>query len=148
MAQGASTLTMQLAGNLFLDRSQRTVKRKLQEAFLALEIERRFSKQEIIRMYTNQVHFGHGLYGLEAAARHYFDKSARALTLGEAATLVGLLPRPAAYSPYRDMKRAVERRNLVLRRMVAEGYLTRDVAHEVESQALVVVPHKFVTTTS
>jgi penicillin-binding protein 1A len=123
-AQGASTLTMQLAGNLFLDRSARTVRRKLQEAFLAMEIERRFSKPEILRMYCNQVYFGHGLYGLEAAARYYFGKTARALTTGESATLVGLLPRPASYSPFRDMERAVERRNLVLRRMVAEGYLS------------------------
>jgi len=80
VAQGASTITMQLAGNLFLDRSQRTFRRKLQEVFLAFEIERRYSKQEIIRTYSNLVHFGHGLYGLEAAARFYFDKPASLLT--------------------------------------------------------------------
>jgi penicillin-binding protein 1A len=128
---------MQLAGNLFLDRSQRTLRRKLQEAFLALEIERRFSKQEILRMYCNQVHFGHGLYGLEAAARHYFDKPARELTTGESATLVGLLPRPASYSPFRDMQRATERRNLVLRRMVAEGYLRATDADRIASEPIV-----------
>jgi penicillin-binding protein 1A len=141
MAQGASTLTMQLAGNLFLDRSQRTVRRKLQEAFLAMEIERQFSKQEIIRMYCNQVHFGHGLYGLEAAARYYFDKPARALTVGESATLVGLLPRPARYSPYRDMERATVRRDLVLRRMVAEGYLDDALARKTSTEPIVVASH-------
>ncbi len=124
MTEGASTLTMQLAGNLYLDRSQRTVRRKLQEAFLAMEIERRYSKQEILRFYTNQVHFGHGLYGLEAAAQHFFGKTAPRLSLGESATLVGLLPRPAGYSPLVNLGRATERRNLVLRRMVDEGYLT------------------------
>jgi penicillin-binding protein 1A len=136
MTQGASTLTMQLAGNLFLDRSQRTVRRKMQEAFLALEIERRFSKEEILRMYANQVHFGHGLYGLEAAARYYFDKPARTLTLGESATLVGLLPLPARYSPFRDLHRATERRNLVLRRMVVEGYLTAAEANRLAAEPI------------
>ena len=81
--EGASTLTMQLAGMLFLDRSQRTIVRKLQEACLALNIERRYSKEEIFGLYTNQVHMGHGLFGLGAAARHYFGKPARELTLSE-----------------------------------------------------------------
>jgi penicillin-binding protein 1A len=135
--QGASTLTMQLAGNLFLDRSERTIRRKVQEAFLAMEIERQFSKQEILRMYCNQVFFGHGIYGLEAAARYYFGKPARVLTTGESATLVGLLPRPSSYSPFRNRKRAVERRNLVLRRMVIEGYLTASEADRLAAEPIV-----------
>jgi penicillin-binding protein 1A len=128
VSQGASTLTMQLAGNLFLDRSQRTFKRKLQEMFLAFEIERRYSKPEILRMYVNQVHFGHGLYGLAAASDYYFGKPATELDVAEAATLVGVLPRPASYTPFRNPGRATERRNLVLGRMVQEGYLAPDAA--------------------
>jgi penicillin-binding protein 1A len=140
--QGASTLTMQLAGNLFLDRSQRTVRRKMQEAFLALEIERRYSKPEILRMYCNRVHFGHGLYGVEAAARYFFDKPARELSLGESATLVGVLPRPAGYSPLRNPARALERRNLVLRRMVAEGYLDPAEARRLGAEPIVLAPRE------
>lgn len=140
--QGASTLTMQLAGNLFLDRSQRTLRRKLQEALLAMEIERRFSKQEILRMYANQVYFGHGVYGLEAAARHYFGKPARSLALPEAAMLVGLLPRPTHYSPFRDPALAVRRRNHVLERMVAEGHLTADEATRLAAEPMVLAPRR------
>ncbi|MCP3980204.1 MAG: PBP1A family penicillin-binding protein [bacterium] len=136
-AQGASTLTMQLAGMLFLDRSQKTVRRKLQEAVLAVEIERHYSKQEILALYTNQVHMGHGLQGLGAAARHYFNKPAHLLTIGESATLVGLLPRPSAYSPIHDLERATQRRNLVLRRMVEEGYLDTRTARRVAGERLV-----------
>jgi len=138
MAQGASTLTMQVAGNLFLDRRDRTIRRKLQEAFLALEIERRFSKEEILRTYSNHMHFGHGLYGVEAAAHYYFGKPARRLSTGESATLVGLLPRPAAYSPFRDIERATERRDLVIRRMVQEGYLEPAEADRIVKQPIVV----------
>lgn len=130
MTQGASTLTMQLAGNLFLDRSQRTVQRKIQEALMALEIERLYSKEEILRFYTNQVYMGHGVYGLEAAARYYFGKPAAELTLGESAVIVGLLPRPSSYSPLINLERATRRRNLVLRRMIEEGYLTAAQARE------------------
>jgi len=138
VAQGASTLTMQLAGNLFLDRSQRTLRRKLQESVLALQIERRFSKEEIVRMYCNQVHFGHGLHGLEAAARYYFGKSAWELDVNESATLVGLLPRPASYSPYRNLKRATERRDLVLGRMVHERFLDPADARRIAAEPITV----------
>lgn len=139
VSQGASTLTMQVAGNLYLDRSDRGLKRKLQEVFLALEIERMFSKQEILTIYTNQVHFGHGIYGLEAAARYYFDKRARDLTTGESAMLVGLLPRPAGYSPYRDPETAKKRRSLVLGRMVDEGFLSPAERERIEREPLGVV---------
>jgi len=142
VSQGASTLTMQLAGNLFLDRSQRTLKRKFQEVFLAFEIERRYSKPEILRMYANQVHFGHGLYGLEAAAQHYFGKRAGELDVAESATLVGLLPRPASYSPFRNRARATERRNLVLRRMVVEGYLPEERARAHAARAIRLIRHR------
>ena len=129
MKQGASTLTQQLARNLFLHRDK-TIRRKLQEVVLALEIERQYTKQEILHFYCNQIYMGHGRYGLEAAAGHYFAKSATELTLTEAATLAGLIQRPNSISPFRNPQRALARRNYVLRRMAEEGYLTEIVASE------------------
>jgi len=122
LAQGASTLTQQLARNLFLN-PEKTIRRKVQEAMLALEIERQYTKQEILRFYCNQIYMGHGRYGLEAAARFYFQKPARELTLTEAATLAALIQRPEALSPIKNPERALERRNHVLRRMAGEGML-------------------------
>jgi penicillin-binding protein 1A len=122
LAQGASTLTQQLARNLFLN-PEKTIRRKVQEAMLALEIERQYTKQEILRFYCNQIYMGHGRYGLEAASRFYFQKPARELTLTEAATLAGLIQRPEAISPVKNPERALERRNHVLRRMAGEGLL-------------------------
>lgn len=136
-SQGASTLTMQLAGSLLLDRSQKTPLRKAQEAFLALEFERQYSKEEILTLYANHVHMGHGLFGLGAAARHYFAKPARELTLAESAVLVGLLPRPADYSPFRNPERATARRNLVLRRMVETGVIQADTAAALAREPIV-----------
>ena len=97
-AQGASTLTMQLARNLFLS-SERTAARKLQEAYLAIQIERAFTKQQIFTLYGNQIYLGHGMYGFEAGAEFYFSKHAKDLTLTEAALLAGLPKGPAAFSP-------------------------------------------------
>ena len=128
LEEGASTLTMQLAGNLFLDRSQKTARRKLQEMILSFEIERQYSKDEILRFYVNQVHFGHGLYGLEAAARYYYGKPAAELGLNEHCSLVGILPRPATYTPLRNPDLTRKRRNHVLNRMVKEGYLDAETA--------------------
>ena len=121
--QGASTLTQQLARNLFLTRDKK-LHRKVQEAMLAVEIERRYTKQEIFRLYANQVYMGHGRYGVEAAARYYFDKSISDVTLPEAALLAGIIQRPEGLSPFRRPDRAVKRRNLVLARMRQEGYLS------------------------
>lgn len=129
MKQGASTLTQQLARNLFLHRDK-TIRRKLQEVVLALEIERQYTKQEILHFYCNQIYMGHGRYGIEAASGHYFGKSATELTLTEAATIAGLIQRPESISPYRNLQRALKRRNFVLRRMAEEGYLTETVASE------------------
>jgi len=129
LAQGASTLTQQLARNLFLHRDK-TFRRKLQEALLALEIERQYTKDEILTFYCNQVYMGHGRYGLEAASHFYFDTDARELTLGQAATLAGLLQRPESLSPRRHPDRARDRRNYVLGRMVAEGHLSPEAAAE------------------
>ena len=135
LVQGASTLTQQLARNLFLH-PDKTFRRKLQEAVLALEIERQYTKEEILRFYCNQVYMGHGRYGLEAASRYYFNIPARELSLGQAATLAGLLQRPEALSPKRHPERALERRNYVLRRMLEVGYLTPDDANSAQSTPL------------
>src|SRR5216684_2202492 len=98
VVEGASTITMQLAGTLFLDRSDRTMRRKIQEALLALQIERHYTKAQIFTMYCNQIYLSHGNYGFEAAAEYYFGKPVGKLTLPEAALLAGLIRGPS-YSP-------------------------------------------------
>src|SRR5882672_6593259 len=120
---GASTITMQLAGNLFLDRSDRSVRRKLQEILLALQIERRYTKPQIFTMYANQVYLAHGNYGFAAAAQFYFGKSVTDLNLQEAALLAGMVNGPK-FSPIANPEAALNRRNLVLRRMEEEGKIS------------------------
>jgi penicillin-binding protein 1A len=126
-AQGASTLTMQLARNLFLS-SERTATRKLQEAYLAIQIERAFTKQQIFTLYGNQIYLGSGMYGFEAASQFYFSKHAKDLTLTEAALLAGLPKGPVAYSPILNPEKAVRRRNLVLSEMESDGIITHQQA--------------------
>jgi penicillin-binding protein 1A len=138
LSQGASTLSMQLARLLFLDR-EKSFSRKFREVMLAMEIERNFSKDEILTLYCNQVYMGHGRYGLEAAARFYFGKSAASLDLADAALLAGIIQRPEALSPLRHPVRASERRNHVLSRMVEEGYLDADEAAEAGRAPLALV---------
>src|SRR6201998_3160081 len=120
---GASTISMQLAGNLFLDRSDRSFRRKMQEMLLALQIERRYTKPQIFTMYSNQVYLAHGNYGFAAAAQFYFGKPVSDLKLQEAALLAGMIRGPI-YSPLADPARALARRNLVLKRMEEEGKIT------------------------
>jgi len=122
-AEGASTITMQLAGNLFLDRSDRSFRRKMQEMLLALQIERRYTKPQIFTMYSNQVYLAHGNYGFAAASQFYFGKPVADLRLQDAALLAGMIRGPI-YSPINDPQRALARRNLVLRRMQEEGKIT------------------------
>ena len=110
-AQGASTLTMQLAKNLFLS-SDRTAMRKIQEAYLAIQIERTFTKQQIFTLYGNQIYLGSGMYGFEAASEYYFSKHAKDLDLTEAALLAGLPKGPVAFSPILNPDRALKRREL------------------------------------
>jgi len=117
---GASTISMQLAGNLFLDRSDRTFRRKMQEMLLALQIERRYTKPQIFTMYANQVYLAHGNYGFAAAAEFYFGKPVSDLKLQEAALLAGMVNGPK-YSPLTNPEGALARRNLVLHRMEDEG---------------------------
>ncbi|HEY4357300.1 MAG TPA: PBP1A family penicillin-binding protein [Acidobacteriaceae bacterium] len=124
-SQGASTLTMQLARNLFLS-SEKTYTRKLQEIFLTLQIERRFTKSQIFTLYANQIYLGRGTYGFEAGSEYYFSKHARDLTLPEAALLAALPKGPESYSPVRFPERALKRRNLVLSEMLSDGRITRD----------------------
>jgi penicillin-binding protein 1A len=122
-AEGASTISMQLAGNLFLDRSDRHFGRKIQEMLLALQIERRYTKPQIFTMYSNQVYLAHGNYGFAAAAQFYFGKPVTDLTLPESALLAGMVRGPI-YSPLNDPQRSLARRNLVLRRMQEEGKIS------------------------
>jgi len=133
--QGASTLTMQLARNLFLS-DERTVTRKLQEAYLAIQIERSFTKQQIFTLYGNQIYLGSGMYGFEAASEYYFSKHARDLTLTEAALLAGLPKGPVAYSPILYPEKALRRRNLVLSEMESDGVITHKQAEEARLQPL------------
>jgi len=123
VAEGASTLTMQLAGTLFLDRSDRSMRRKIQETLLAIQIERHYSKQQIFTMYCNQIYLSHGNYGFEAASEYYFGKPVGKLTIPEAALLAGLIRGPS-YSPILHAARALARRNVVLDRMAHAGKIT------------------------
>ena len=133
--QGASTLTMQLARNLFLS-SEKTYGRKLQEIFLSLEIERRFTKQQIFTLYANQIYLGGGTYGFEAGSEYYFSKHARDLTLPEAALLAALPKGPQYYSPVRYPDRALRRRNLVLQEMLNDHKITQQQADAAKATPL------------
>jgi penicillin-binding protein 1A len=124
---GASTLTQQLARKLFLT-DEKTWERKIKEALLAIQIERRYTKREIFTLYCNQIYFGHGAYGVEAAARLYFSKRSKDLSLEESALVAGIIQTPERQSPYVDVRRALRRRNYVLERMAEEGYITKAVA--------------------
>jgi penicillin-binding protein 1A len=126
-AQGASTLTMQLSRNLFLS-ADRNFRRKVQEIMLSIQIERRFTKEQIFTMYCNQIYLGHGVYGFEAGSHFYFNKAAKDLTLDEAAILAGLPKAPNSYSPINSPERAMKRRNLVINNMLEDGKITADQA--------------------
>ena len=134
-AQGASTLTMQLARNLFLS-PERTFGRKVQEAYLAIQIERAFTKQQIFTLYGNQIYLGHGMYGFEAASEFYFSKHARELNLTEAALLAGLPKGPVAFSPLLYPDKALRRRNLVLTEMENDKAISHDQAEQARNAPL------------
>ncbi len=134
-AQGASTLTMQLARNLFLS-SDRTAMRKVQEAYLAIQIERAFTKQQIFTLYGNQIYLGSGMYGFEAASEYFFSKHAKDLNLTEAALLAGLPKGPVAFSPLLNPDRALRRRNLVLSEMESDGVITHAQAEQARAAPL------------
>ncbi|MBE3583594.1 MAG: PBP1A family penicillin-binding protein [Limnochordaceae bacterium] len=123
VVQGASTITQQVAKNVFLT-PERTIRRKLEELVMAFILEGKYSKDEILEMYLNSVYFGEGVTGVGAAALTYFGKPVSQLTLGECALLAGLPQAPSRYSPYRDPQAALARRRVVLDRMVAEKHIT------------------------
>ncbi len=137
--QGASTITQQLARNLFLSHD-RVWSRKIKEALLALKIERTYSKNEILERYLNQIYFGHGAYGIEAAAQRFFSKHVDELTLAEATLLVGLPGNPAAFSPILHPDAALGRRRTVLNSMVAFGKLSPDQADSAAAAPLELNP--------
>jgi penicillin-binding protein 1A len=139
---GASTLTQQLARNLFAREIGFTVgdkspERKIREILVAFQIEKRYTKREILTFYCNHIPWGHGVYGAEAAARFYFGKAARDLSLEEAALLAGIVQAPARQSPYVSVERAVRRRNYALQRMAEDGYITQEVAARAKQQPVV-----------
>jgi len=135
IVQGGSTLTQQLAKNMFLTQEQ-TLIRKIKEAFLALIIERKFSKEEILQAYLNQSYYGEGAYGVEAGAQVYFGKHARDLDLAESALLAGIARGPNIYSPYINMEAARKRRAVVLDGMVKEGYISEYEAQQAKAQPI------------
>src|SRR5437867_7447994 len=138
-AQGASTLTQQLARNLkeqFGLTNEKSFERKIRETILAIQIEKRYTKKEIFTIYCNQMYLGHGAYGVEAASRLYFDKSNKQLSLPEAALIAGLFQRPERQSPFVDMKRATQRRNVVLQRMADEHYVKQADADAAKQQPI------------
>lgn len=141
LVEGGSTLTQQLAKNMFLTQ-ERTFSRKIKEFFLAIIIERKFSKQEILQAYLNQVYFGEGTYGVETASQVYFGKHASELTLAESALLAGLPRGPNLYSPYIDSKAALARRLTVLMGMVKEGYITQEQADQAQKTPIVLAGKK------
>jgi penicillin-binding protein 1A len=139
---GASTLTQQLALNLFLKR-ERNISRKIKEALLALDIEKRYSKDQILTMYANQIFLGHGAYGIEAAAELYFQKPAMNLTLSEAALLAGMIPSANnKYDPIKRPENALSRRDKVLSRMLELGYIDTVTYEEAVAQPLGVALHR------
>jgi len=135
MAQGGSTITQQLARNIWLTR-KKTLARKLQEAILALQIERNYTKEQILELYLNEVYLGSGAYGVKTASEIYFGKSVKDLTLAECALLAGLPQRPSDYSPYEDLDLARRRRNVVLSVMAQQGYITRKEAEKAQAEPL------------
>jgi penicillin-binding protein 1A len=135
IAEGASTLTMQLAGGLFLNRADRSFHRKIQETILALQIERHYTKEQILTMYCNQIYLGSGNYGFEAASEYYFSKPVDQLTLAQAATLAAIIRGPN-YAPVLHPERALARRNLVLSLMQHNGKISRDQSEAARNEPL------------
>lgn len=135
-SQGGGTITMQLARNVFLTQ-KKTIMRKLEEFLWAVQIERKYSKDEILEAYLNEFYLNHGAYGIESGARTFFGKSAKDLTLSEAALIAGVIRWPTRYSPFVNPDIAVDRRNFVLNRMLEVGYITEAEASAAKAEPLV-----------
>ena len=140
-SQGSSTLTMQLSRVLFLT-PEKTYERKVKEAILAFQIEKNFTKEEIFTLYCNQVYFGNGNYGVEAASQALYSKSIKDLTLSEAALIAGLPQNPSRLSPLESPERAVQRRNHVIQRMLEEKYVSQEEASRAQAEPLNLHPRK------
>ena len=140
VAQGGSTITQQYVKNAVLADPERTITRKVKEAILAIKLERKYDKDEILGFYLNTIYLGRGAYGFEAAARAYFDKHYDELSLAETAYLAGIIPAPNAYQPDEDMKAARGRRDRVLDLMVGEGFITEEEAEEAKEKKVKLAP--------
>jgi penicillin-binding protein 1A len=140
IVEGGSTITQQLARMLFL-KPDRSIKRKIKEAALSIQIEKRYTKDEILGMYLNQAYFGTRAYGIEAAAQTYFDKSGRSLSIAEAALLASLPKAPSIYSPFKNPQKAKERRTVVLKQMLDHKFITAAQFEEAEKALLPLTPH-------
>ena len=142
--RGASTITQQLVGNMhptLIDRTDRSLSRKLNEQSAAREMEKHYTKAQILEAYLNQIQFGHGWYGVESAARHYFGKSASKLSLAEAAALASMPKGPALYDPLKYPDRVRQRRNVVLSLMADQGFITQAQAESAKAARLVTQPN-------
>jgi len=137
--EGGSTITQQLARSLFFH-SQQTIRRKLREMLLSIEIEKKYSKEKILELYCNQFYLGHGAYGVETAANLYFGKGVGDLNLEESALIAGIFRGPSVYSPYNATQRTLNRRNHVLSRMAEEGYITKAEAAQAQTRPMAVLP--------
>ena len=140
IAEGGSTITQQLAKNAYLTQ-ERTLKRKLQEVFLALQIEKQYTKQEILEMYLNQIYFGQGAYGVQAAARTYFGKNVEELDLNECAMLAGIPKSPNYYSPFNNINIAQNRKCTVIDQMVKYHYIDTETGNKIKKLKLNLIKH-------
>lgn len=147
VSEGGSTITQQLAKNALLSQ-ERTLKRKIQEAFLALQIERQYSKSEILELYLNQIYFGQGAYGVQSAAQVYFGKNVEDLSLAECAMLAGIPKSPNYYSPFNNLKAASERQATVLEQMVKYGYIDSSTAGKAQNTKLQLASRPVQSTTT
>ena len=139
--QGGSTITQQLARSIFLNKRKKMI-RKVAEMILALQLERKYTKEEIMEFYLNQVYWGHNAYGIESASNMYFGKPASELNLPEAATLIGLLRGPELYSPFVYPKRARWRRDIVLRRLLTVGLISEEEFYKAKETAIFLAPRR------
>ncbi|HEX7096516.1 MAG TPA: transglycosylase domain-containing protein [Acidimicrobiales bacterium] len=143
--QGASTITQQYVGGVFLDRSERTAKRKLQEIALARQFENKYTKDFILEQYLNWIFLGNGANGVQAASKTYFNKDVSELTLPEAALIAGLIQRPSELNPFRNPDGAKKRRNLVLERMLVNEFITQEQYDEAVTSPVVLQPYVPIT---
>lgn len=139
--QGGSTITQQLAKNAFLSH-ERKIMRKVKEAIITIEIERKYTKNEIIEKYLNEIYFGEGAYGIKTAARHYFDKDLKNITLAEAALLAGIPNRPEKFSPFKNMEQSVKRQRLILKQMLKYDFISKEDYESASNESISVAKTK------